>query len=262
MSLPFVRDTSRTDQSIGRVKSDRRPNAVLDKKFDVDQSEYNELLDAVQEVTHFSPLNRTRFNVFDDFLSLETDASQRWVQTVGSGGALAILNGISVPTEGEGFGWLQLSATSTGGSVAQLVGRHDLISPAANPIARCRVKLPAVLDDASFTFGFEASDLSSFACIGNLSGDWVVQAESSEGGGGVSSETLGTPTPVASQIYDLRVELTNGADIRYFIDDELVFTLDQSVPEDGDLLNLLLRLGQTTDGGVAVVDYAHAEGSR
>lgn len=264
MSLPFVRDTSRTAASIGQVKSDRRPNAILDPKFDVDMDEYNELLDAVQEVTHYSPLNKTRFNSFDDFDALRIGTDQPWLQTLANGGTQAILTALTAPVEGEGLGWLRLATTSTGGSASSLVGRGDLISPVSHPVVRCRVKLPADLAAAEFHFGLESAAQTTFLELGTPGAEWVMQSASLTGGGGGDLLALVTPVPVAATTYDLRIELTSGVEAKFYIDDVLVgtFSPTNDVPLAGDVLNPFLRVLRVAGGGSADVDFIHVTGDR
>lgn len=212
------------------------------------------------------------FADFDDFGELLSTTPNRWILDTGASGSGAIIAADTAPADTRGFGWATLTTANLASSYADLYRRHNLVRGDHNPVFRARVRLPTTFANATTLFGFrELSDLS-YAKIGtNASGEWTAAIKSNAGASTSSLTTIpGVTAPSAGGIYDLRIELSGGQSVSFYMKpdggtEELVASADivshpNSLPDAADVLSWGARIDRVASTSAIWVDYIDVRG--
>lgn len=274
-----------TSGSLGTDKVDRYPRAT--ESDTLSASEWNVAKQAIAELSAAEGLGDgstpgsksamllevnapasgvDRFAVVDDFdVPLPTGAG-RWLSTV-SGGSYSYLGADSAPQEG--FGWVRLASGGAGGNYSEFtyalaeVFKAAVHALVAQPLVfRARVKLPASLANTVIKVGFRnVADTVRCLLTTNTSAQWVADTASAAGGG--SGTTVGSGTPVAATVYDIKIVIA-GTTAQFYVNDVLVATRSgTSIPQGADIMTALLRsqFAATATGNLEV-DYVSIRGAR
>lgn len=268
---------TKDDASIGRELRDRPRKLPADLRYDVPAATLERLKDAVianatgigdpaspaagsiEEALEgaASPKDRDVWHYLDDFLRI----GDAWTQsTVNSGKVNHLLASDANAATAVGAASLEVSvATDT----AQIIGDTEWIDPARSPVFEARIKMPAVLADATIQLGLSDAAKTSYGRVTLDGGDWRLDCASVAGAG--SAGVTSANGPLASTWVRLRVELDPGAEARLYVDDVLEATVSTAaaVPKASDVLTPIFGLTwDASTGGKLTIDWVDVRGGR
>lgn len=193
--------------------------------------------------------------LFDHFAFLD---EHRWTKTEVNNGSVDIDGGEGVVGTTDGIGILLLQAPTSGDEAT--VSEYRFMNGAHNPIAKALVKTPTNLSINVLRFGLrDTGSENNTAIIKTVSSSvgWTVECESSDGGSSDSSADVGDNV-VGATWYELMVEIVSGSEVNFYVDGELIETLNGSgaVPNGEDELGCFVSCTSSSSGGTAVaVDW-------
>lgn len=182
-----------------------------------------------------------------------------WTEDVASGTVTELL--ASNTDADTGSGWVKLTATGVG-HTADYFSRH-FVRGDHSPVFRARVKLSTTPANCDFVIGLYALDApESYAVLEASGGFWNALAKSFNNAETVEFATTAV-VPTAGW-HDIRIEIDDGDEVRYYVDDALAHTFTGGgVPRTSDQFAVDFFVSRAAGaGGFMVVDWCEVRGTR
>lgn len=264
---------TRTVGSLGLRKVDARPAA--DESTTLGARTWNRACDRIVELARVvgdvdaSPSS----SVEDAVRALNAPAAERdrWAfvadlesmpsalqLTTGSGGTAAVLDAEEM-SSGDGLGVVKLTAT-TPSDTAGLVGSSRWVRGSHGATFRASVNwnLGGQLNCGLYdNVGFQ-----SYAFLDTQAGPVWRALSASASGAGVGFET--TAVAVTAGWHDIRIEITAGVSVGFYVDDVLISTLDGAgdVPDATDAMAVYILANYAASGSEVLVRHVEVTGDR
>jgi hypothetical protein len=207
-----------------------------------------------------------KLTIFDDFYTLQGGSiaggeGSGWEKITNETGEAFINSGGADVTQYGGAGLLFLRVQSGGNPgthEVQVVDSTPFFSGKHNPIMRARVRTHSDFNNARLNFGFSDYGAASYAFIQTADNGVGWNTYCKSGSGGETDQDLNVgPNPSTDTWYDIRIELEEDSEVRFYVNDTLISTLDatDSVPNEEDSLSRYMYLLRTNGHGFVFVDY-------
>ena len=279
--LPTKTDGTNAGE-VGRVLADRPRAFRPDVRFDVVAAKHERLKDQLienataigttvspaagslearvvllEELVAGTRLSAVRFAFADDFFHLDPDV---WTTSSTGNGSVKILAGDATASE-DAAGVLEI-ITGTIAGASEAISPNEWIRADSSPRFRTRVQITGTLANGVPLIGL-ASSSASGARFSDVGGNWQAVMESEAGGGAVSADT-GVAIALDTWV-DLRVEVDDDSEARFFVDETLVATLTDvnARPRAADEMGIFFRETWVAGTGPALnVDLVEVFGTR